>query len=76
MKSWLRYNWKYNRKWMALSIALSLAGALFVLLLAYVGLTFYKTVPGYYEPKDEERRQLLERLERAREPGDQPDRTR
>lgn len=76
MKSWLRYNWQYNRRWMVVSIALSLAGALFALLLAYVGLTFYRTVPVFYEPKDEERRQHLERLERAREPGDQPDRTR
>jgi hypothetical protein len=61
---------------MVVAIALSLAGALFALLLAYVGLTVYSTVPVFYEPKDEERRQHLERLERAREPGDQPDRTR
>jgi len=61
---------------MVVAIALSLAGALFALLLAYVGLTVYGTVPVFYEPKDEERRQHLERLERAREPGDQPDRTR
>ena len=76
MKSWLRYNWQYNRRWMVVAIALSLAGALFALLLAYVGLTVYSTVPVFYEPKDEERRLHLERLERAREPGEQSERVR
>lgn len=72
----IRHNWKHNRKWVLIVVALSLAGALLALVVGRYGTAIYTYTPGYYEPKDEERGQRLEQLERARQGGEQPSRSR
>jgi len=65
----IHHIWKENRRWMVIAIALSLGGALVAWLLGQSGSWFSMVTPTY-QPKDEERRLHLERLQQPPQGGE------
>ena len=70
MRAWIHHIWKYNGRWIVIAITLSLGGALVAWLIGQAGSWFPTATPAY-QPKDEERRLHLERLEQTPQ-GEQP----
>ena len=70
MRAWIHHIWNRNGRWIVIAITLSLGGALIAWLIGQAGSWFPMATPSY-QPKDEERRLHLERLEQAPQ-GEQP----